>query len=851
MSAFDLERATRRFYERYSHERDALAAQVGGLPDDEARRGYAALLMGRLMCLCFVQARGLLAGDRAYLRRRLEQSAVSGADRFYAELLCPLFFDALARRPFERSAAIRALVGDVPFLGGGVFEQSLLEQRYGERIRVPDRAFAALFDFFELYRWHPDERPPRADNELSPAVLGYVFEKQISQKQLGAYYTSDDVADYISRSTILPRLLDQVGERCPDSWPAVLALLRAQPERYIYPALGHGTEQPLPAEIAAGIADAGRRAAWNQTAPDHYGLPGEIWRETIDRRRRHADIHAAIRGGQIVAPSDLVTHNLDLQRLAQDAITRCADPALLLAWWRALAHIRVLDPACGAGAFLFAALRVLEPLYDACLDRMGQLVPKASGDAASAFRAALADANARPSRRSFVLGSIMANNLFGVDIMEEAVALCRLRLHLLLVAQLDTPPQSERLPDLSANIRAGNALVGFATGGDAVPRDALNQCLAREYGVDPQDGPAYRRWLGAHRPFHWPVEFPRPLARGGFDAIIGNPPYVPYSSVRRDYTVHGYATERAGNLYALTVERALGLLREGGRCGMIVPIASVSTDGMAALQRRYAQLDQWHSHYAVRPGKLFAGVDMNLTISLLHNKGDGARSYVTGYRRWSGGAAGDRPFVFPTLAYVRNPRLADHANPYPKLQSPVEEQILRRMLGHGRKLGGYTQPSGTTLFYHSGGRYWRKALPQKLSSHYKPITVAPELAPLAFGLLNSQLFYWYWISNSNCMDVVSREVLDLPVFALEAADPRPFAALMERLLAAYATGATTRVRRGQRIRSEELNFDAGRAKPIVDAIDQLLARHYGFGDDELDFVLNYDIKYRVAAQRAL
>jgi hypothetical protein len=277
---------------------------------------------------------------------------------------------------------------------------------------------------------------------------------------------------------------------------------------------------------------------------------------------------------------------------------------------------------------------------------------------------------------------------------------------------------------------------------------------------------------------------------------------------------------------------------------MIVPIASVSTEGMAELQHLYGHFAQWHSHYAVRPGKLFVGVDMNLTISLFHKVADADRCYVTGYRRWSSGAASDRPYILTTLSYIRKPRLTSHVNPYPKLGSRIEEQVLRRMHGHSRMLRQYSQPFGTAIYYHSGGRYWRKAFLDKLSSHYKPVTVAPDVAPVVFCLLNSQLFYWYWISNSNCMDVVSREVLDLPVFALDTADPSPFAELMDRLLIVYAASNTTRVRRGERIQVEEVNFDVQKAKPIIDDIDRLLAKHYGFSTEEIDFILNYDIKYR-------
>jgi len=58
------------------------------------------------------------------------------------------------------------------------------------------------FAFFEQYRWHLDERPLKKDDEINPDVLGYIFEKYINQKQMGAYYTKEDITGYICRNTV-------------------------------------------------------------------------------------------------------------------------------------------------------------------------------------------------------------------------------------------------------------------------------------------------------------------------------------------------------------------------------------------------------------------------------------------------------------------------------------------------------------------------------------------------------------------------------------------------------------------------------------------------------------------------
>ena len=79
------------------------------------------------------------------------------------------------------------------------------------------------------------------------------------------------------------------------------------------------------------------------------------------------------------------------------------------------------------------------------------------------FRRTLAEIDKHPNRRYFILKSIIVNNLYGVDIMEEAVEICKLRLFLKLVAQVDRVKDLEPLPDIDFNIRPGNTLVGFVS----------------------------------------------------------------------------------------------------------------------------------------------------------------------------------------------------------------------------------------------------------------------------------------------------------------------------------------------------------------------------------------------------
>jgi hypothetical protein len=374
----------------------------------------------------------------------------------------------------------------VPYLNGGLFLEHEIEKLHGKTIEIPDRAFERIFTFFEQYDWHLDDRPMRTGREINPDVLGYVFEKYINQKEMGAYYTKEDITGYISQNTIIPALFDIARKSCRIAFEgehSVWGLLQADPDRYIYAAMLKGLDRALPYYIAAGLNDVRKRGDWNKPADPEYALPTETWREVVARRTRCQEIRQKLAAGEVRSINDLITYNLDIRRFAEEVIANCEGPDLLRALYKAVRTISVLDPACGSGAFLFAALNILEQLYDTCLVRMQAFVDdlersgeKHSPEKLKDFREALAqmgDKSRHPSPRYFILKSIILNNLYGVDIMEEATEICKLRLFLKLVSQVNPGEKIEPLPDIDFNIRSGNSLVGYATEAD------LEEALSR------------------------------------------------------------------------------------------------------------------------------------------------------------------------------------------------------------------------------------------------------------------------------------------------------------------------------------------------------------------------------------
>ena len=79
----------------------------------------------------------------------------------------------------NRPKGLEVLLGNIPYLNGGMFDVHELELpgRYGKSIEIKDEAFEKVFAYFDQYQWHLDERPLKNDREINPDVLGYIFEK--------------------------------------------------------------------------------------------------------------------------------------------------------------------------------------------------------------------------------------------------------------------------------------------------------------------------------------------------------------------------------------------------------------------------------------------------------------------------------------------------------------------------------------------------------------------------------------------------------------------------------------------------------------------------------------------------
>ncbi len=192
------------------------------------------------------------------------------------------------------------------------------------------------------------------------------------------------------------------------------------------------------------------------------------------------------------------------------------EPAELAFWNDYLTTLRdltIVDPACGSGAFLVAAFDALAAEYRRVTDRLQDLGQKLDFD---------------------VYDEILTRNLYGVDLNVESVEITRLSLW------LKTARRQYRLKSLDHTIRAGNSIIHDAAASD--------------------------------RPLAWNAAFPEVFARGGFDVVIGNPPYVRMEHLKpvKPWLAQHYAVaDERTDLYAYFFEKGVTILKTGGRLGYI------------------------------------------------------------------------------------------------------------------------------------------------------------------------------------------------------------------------------------------------------------------------------------------
>ena len=940
--AVNSEKITKDFYTGFRKEHNAFAEFITGIDDkipvskNRDKQWYTSIMLNRLMFCYFIQKKGFLDGNFDYLQEKLKWvQQERGENRFfktfYRGFLSELFHDGL-NSP-RHSDEFENVYGRIPYLNGGMFEQHQLEREYAD-IDIDDGAFVRLFRFFDTWRWHLDTRITASGKDINPDVLGYIFEQYINDRaQMGAYYTKEDITEYIGKNCIIPFLMDKVSGTLSDAFKEngyVWSTLKESNDRYVYDAVKKGYtpdwREHIPANIAVGLDTTKpnlleRRKDWNTKTPETFALPTEIWRETVERLQRCENILAKIKNGEITHINDFITYNLDIRTFVYDLLQHTDNRLFILHFYNVLQHVTVLDPTCGSGAFLFAAMNILEPLYEVCIERMQEF----NAQNPNWFKPELEEIahKYRSNIQYFIYKSIILRNLYGVDIMVEATEIAKLRLFLKMMAVVEVDFRADNmgldpLPDIDFNIRCGNTLVGYATEEELnkdldTPSDfnqiwanskfkeklktemqlvatayetfkavqftqsedmkafkqaktGLNEHLASlnellNCRLHATTGLQYDEWLASHQPFHWLAEFYQIIHdNGGFDVIIGNPPYVEYNkkdkctgkAISDIYKISDYKTESCGNLHAYVAERCFTLTKAISYIGLIVPLPSMNTSRMETLQKLIKPCDcnthdVWISCYDERPSGLFSGVDQRLIIEILCRNGQGVLS-STKINRW---LSEWRNLLFSSIQYANQTKdVMSLTTSILKVSNILEISILRKFYRDKPiSVAKSNSKTGNKIYYRSaGGRYWKVFLNHPFGTGNRSEKAATFMNLSSYSVvsvLSSDVFWWYYSCHFDMFNLGDYQILGFrfsncknEILNILNQIGKNYIDSLEK----FSIEKTVKTNHGDVLQKQ---YYVRKSKAIIEKIDKVLAKHYGFTEEELDFIINYDIKYRM------
>ena len=620
-NAFSVDALSKEFFDEYHRHYDAICdymvkhveefsifnSQLSILHD------YVKKMLGRIVFLHFLQKKGWLNGNQYFLRDLYFMSPYQ-AD-FLEQVLEPLFFGIFNTEPGNREHVFRDNGWDVnllhqwngentqnsdfkiqnsplPYLNGGLFERDKVDEL---NIKLPASLFEDLFTFLASYNFTVDENDPDdAEVGVDPEMLGKIFESLLEDnKAKGAFYTPKEIVRYMCKESLIAYLSSRVSELpCPAG-------------------------RNLVNLVDSADASNCERSKANNNLQDSQDFASEASRSI----RRFVEHHE-------------MQPELEPYRDTLDS---------------ALRNVKICDPAIGSGAFPMGLLNELwrcrEALYTPSPAGRDLVNLINSSDLVGNDNRVSLTANggnnlqdlqdfASSASRSMLKKEIIENNIYGVDIERGAIDIARLRFWLSIVVDAEEP---EPLPNFDYKFMQGNSLIesykgidlsrisNRLRGGQSKSTQLLLgldsdfskknlQRLMRDYFsvTDHKQKASMRQAINdevkrlitdfiggtaadldtldpsANQDFFlWHTWFKDIFDNGGFDIVIGNPPYVYIDKeiFKKMYERAYHYQEGKIDLYRLFIEKTIGLTNSEGVISLITPNTFLSIKNCTKLRR--------------------------------------------------------------------------------------------------------------------------------------------------------------------------------------------------------------------------------------------------------------------------
>lgn len=820
--AFSVDSLSDEFFKEYHRHYDTiidyLAKNANLDVKDSILHDYVKKMMGRIVFLHFLQKKGWLNDDTNYLKNLFFMQPLDRQADFLEKVLEPLFFGIFNTESdkrmdlFEKEGWDPELLEqwcDMPYLNGGLFERDEVDKM---RITLHSRLFEDLFNFMASYNFTVDENDPDdAEIGVDPEMLGKIFESLLEDnKAKGAFYTPKEIVRYMCKESLIAHL----ASKLPD--------------------------------VADGVV------------------------------RAFVESHEM-----------------------QPELEPCRDDLE-----SALREVKICDPAIGSGAFPMGLLNELWRCREALLIGNEEFV------------------NGNYSRAE-LKREIIENNVYGVDIEKGAIDIARLRFWLSIVVDAEKP---EPLPNFDYKFMQGNSLIESFDGHDlshimdkegkprgrggyqrsisgqesyqvafdfssADTRQNLRLWLKKYFSLtDHREKAEYRQRINesvkeyikqqgigaaslaklekmdcsANQDFFlWHTWFKDIFDKGGFDIVIGNPPYGARTTDddKRYYKQNYFCAKShpeqglkgSTDTFVVFIELGHSITCESGNLAFIVPMSVGSSDALTALQYILEKScgEIRISSYSNRPKQIFDAACVRTSIFMFRKSIDQlSHIYTTKLNRRTEKLTIKN--IIDNLQFVDSKRIKIPGR-YAKIGTQIELQILTKLFSSKYRIANYLRETGHEVYYRAaGGRYFNVVTNYPTHSSAEK-SFRCEYTDIIGLIMSSSYFYFYQQVYTDGLNLKRSEIENYPLPDLSQLTEEKLKELSD-LYARYLDDIerNAAVRQSSNTSTHHIEsfkeYKIVRSKNIIREIDDIVGKLYDLNQEEIDFIKNYELEFRMAGE---
>jgi len=755
--------------------------------DPETLMKFAIVFTNRLFTLKFMEDKGLIPKSFLLaLWKKYKDSAPTIS--FYKSYLSPIFYGVLNKPKGERSNELQSKFYDnIPYLNGGLFRENMENEHDYD---VDNSIMEEIIKFLESYTFTVKRnRTENLDEKsLNPDILGNIYEKTVTlltngqQKKTGSYYTPQIVTSFIIENTV------------------DIVVLRKLKELF-------------------------RKSGWKDNELKNYRALKDMFNK-------------------------------------ENPITK--DRKTLMKVIGELDSISVLDPACGSGHFLIEALEKLT--------RIKKMVYYIVGENKPDFQ---------------IKKSVVINNLYGVDIDPISVEITKLRLWLSLIEDLEINNSAdiEVLPNIEYNILHGDSLTGYknmneirnhlegyfdvisdhlkeveelkkkyARTTDYVDSERLRESIKEKYKIINEklnETANSESIILAGRvgdiSLNWSIAFYDVLSKfGGFDLIIGNPPYGDLLLEKQKQIVTDYS-DSVNEIAGVFVDRFVDLISEGGILSYIITFAITFNKVLSSVRKKLRDNFEAIKVYSFDRDKcrIFSTMTQSVSIVIADNRRNDANGkFLTS--RFLRTLPED--FNSISLKEANNMLLLksgigsdfDKSHRLPKLGERRVVDIISKLLRCNRRVENLLNinEEKTIIYLRASGNYWYNAWNWKPyeGSEIKPLKVPESCANFIIMLVNSSLFYFYLriYGDGRHMNTDIFRSFPVPAEDIISSRKKEIDDVVAELMRELHSNFDARLER----------FITSKVKPVIDKCDKLLSEIYELSPEDFEYIINYDSEIR-------